>query len=76
MLQSKTPESKLEITETVREQVRRRLAEMRGQQANDLGKTIQDRLKAAKVDITVPYLKKSWDTAMQALKSTPEVPKP
>jgi foldase protein PrsA len=76
MLQSKTPESKLEITETVREQVRRRLAEMRGQQANDLGKTIQDRLKAAKVDITVPYLKTSWDTAMQALKSTPEVPKP
>jgi hypothetical protein len=68
-LQSKTPESKLEITEQVREQVRRRLAEMRGQQANDLGKTIQDRLKAAKVDVSVPFLKTSWDQAMTALKS-------
>jgi len=68
-LQGRTPEAKVNIDEAMREQVRRRLAEARGGQANDLGKTLTDRLKAAKIEVKVPHLREAWTQAFDAVKN-------
>ena len=67
-LQSRTPAGKIKIDDTIREAVRRQLAEQRGSQGNDLNKTLRDRLKTAKVEIKIPYMKEGWKSLMEALK--------
>lgn len=67
-LQNRTAETKVPIDDTVREQVRRQIAETRGQQANDLGRTLETRLKAAKIDVKKPALRDAWVLAMRALR--------
>lgn len=67
-LQSRTAAGKIKIDDTIREAVRRQLAEQRGNQGNDLNKTLRDRLKTAKVDIKIPYMKDGWKTLMESVK--------
>lgn len=63
----KTPATKVEITPHLRELVRRQLALQRGGNASELNAQIQDRLKAATVNIKLPGLQDNWDLYMKAL---------
>lgn len=68
-VQNRTPEKKINIDDTIKERVRRDLATLRGSQAKDLGKTVQDRMKNATIDVKVPFLRDSWKRAMDQLKA-------
>ncbi len=73
-LQNKTGATKIAIDETLKEAVRRQLAETRGTQANDLNKSLQDRLKGAKIDVKLAYLKDPWKRAFDSLKEAEAAP--
>jgi len=75
-VQNRTAAEKIKIDETVKESVRRQIAEERGSQANDLGKTLQERLRTAKVDVKLSYLADGWKSAMDALKAEDASSKP
>jgi len=68
-VEKKTKAQQVPIDDDMREQVRRRLGEIRGSQANDLNKSLGDRLKTATIDIKVDYLRDAWKKAMDDLKS-------
>ncbi|CAN5382587.1 hypothetical protein BH11ARM2_BH11ARM2_03500 [soil metagenome] len=69
-LQGRTPESKIKIDDSVKESVRRLLAEQRGSQARDLNKTLSDRLRTATVDVKIGWLREPWKQAIDGLKAT------
>jgi parvulin-like peptidyl-prolyl isomerase len=66
---NRTNEEKIKIDETIRESVRRRIAEERGSQANDLGKSIQEKMRSAKIDVKAEHLAQGWKEAMDQLKA-------
>ncbi|MDX2066401.1 MAG: peptidylprolyl isomerase [Fimbriimonadaceae bacterium] len=69
-VQNKQQEKKISIDETIKEAVRRRIAEMRGGQANDLTKSLQERLKSATVEVKTPSLVEGWKQTMESLKAS------
>ena len=70
----KTPATKVAITPHIRELVRRQLALQRGGNAGEIGSQIQDKLKAATINIKLPGLQDTWDQYMKALAQQPSTP--
>ncbi|MBL8060711.1 MAG: SurA N-terminal domain-containing protein [Chthonomonas sp.] len=71
-IQSRTPSSKKEVTDTDRVLIKRRMAAERGRIANDLEKRLRDKLQNAKITISMRELKKPWEAAVEALKNQTE----
>ena len=59
-----------------RELVRRGIALDKGRVKNDFDRKFLERLRAAKVDVSVPYLKESWAKAWNQLSSSSSAPAP
>lgn len=72
----KTPPKLMELNTPQKELVRRSLAIQRGQVKNDFDRKFLERLKAAKVDVTVPYLKDSWEKTWNQLSAPSGSPTP
>jgi foldase protein PrsA len=66
-IQKKTPARPITIDDTIKTLVRRQIAMQRGQQANDLGQRVRDKLKNAKIEVQLASLKEPWKEAFDRL---------
>ncbi|RYG31601.1 hypothetical protein EON81_22525 [bacterium] len=67
-VESKTPARNVEITPVMKEEVKRSLARLRGQQGSDFQKKLQKKVLAAKIDIPNAPLAKRWSEAVDKTK--------
>ncbi len=68
-IDAKTPESKRELTDAMRESLRRNLAVQRGSRATDLRKEVLDKLESADIVVRRDSLKEAWSNFASQLKS-------
>lgn len=68
-VQKKTKEAPIKMDDVKKSMLQRQLALQRGQMANDLGKRLQEKLQAAKVEVTPKNLKEPWDRAFEQAKT-------
>lgn len=76
-IQKKTPAKPINMDETRKLFLQRKLARERGKQAVDLNKRISDKLKSSEIKVEDPSLKEPWERAMEELKKATgaDVPK-
>jgi hypothetical protein len=65
----KVPSQNVPITDTVREAVKRGIAQEKGSKAIDLNQRIQDSLKKSTIDVKLEAIQPEWKRAMDSLKN-------
>ncbi len=71
-IQTRTPAKKMEIKDTDRIFIKRRMRAEKGAVASDLEKRLRDKLQNAKITVSMRELKKPWEAAVEALKAQTE----
>ncbi len=71
-VEKKTPEKKMEINDTLREELRRALALERGNAGTDLNKRILEKLKKSEIQVQDETLKGFWSSAFKKLSGAPD----
>lgn len=66
-VEQKAPAKPVTVDDSLKEALRRQMAMEQGGKATDLGKRLVEKLKTAKVEVTLPSLKKPWETAFKSL---------
>jgi hypothetical protein len=73
-VQRKTKAQPVNITNYLKQMVRRELLKKKGNRANDPDKRVADKLKLAKIEIKVKYLEEPWKKAFAELTKPQEQP--
>ena len=68
-VEKKTPSKEITIDETVKENVRRRIAMQQGVSAIDLDSRLLERMKKSEIEVSKAGLKERWKVAMDRLNS-------
>jgi foldase protein PrsA len=64
-VQRKTQERPLDMDEVRREYLRRQLAMQRGEEKNNIGRLLQEKMQTAKVEVQAEHLRGPWDDAFK-----------
>jgi parvulin-like peptidyl-prolyl isomerase len=68
LVERKTERKNIEMTAERKELLRRDIARRRGAQANDLSRTLEERMTAAKIDIRNEFFREPWKRALEEAK--------